>query len=56
MNGIAEIPVRGSISDSVFIVGPGGPGGVKLPCESASRHNGVIVNKKAQIKCRVRRG
>ena len=29
--GTAEMGVRGSICASVFIVGPGGPGGVRLP-------------------------
>src|SRR5579883_962073 len=32
VNGKDEINVRGSTSSSFFIVGPGGPDGVRLPC------------------------
>jgi hypothetical protein len=34
MTGAEEIGVRGSTCASVFIVGAGAPGGVRLPCAS----------------------
>ena len=35
VNGSEEIGVRASICASVFIVGTGAPGGVRLPCAKA---------------------
>ena len=36
VNGAVAIGVRGSICASVFIVGAGAPGGVRLPCAKAA--------------------
>ena len=51
MSGRDEIGVRGAICESVSIVGPGGPGGVKAPWPKAER---LIMNDEANTKAAAR--
>src|SRR5689334_15197041 len=48
VKGREETGVRGSISVRVFIVGPGGPGGVRVPCPTATGGRQAAENRRTR--------